>query len=542
MARKATRTAIVRPLEPDSMGRMGESLFEQLCEAGNLIAADSRRADKMGWDYHVEFPHPHQHTGVPFDSRPKMPDMKIQIKTIWSDRSTVDVGLAAADRLAGWDYLSFIVLLRINMDLTFKDIHVIHLIDNNLAMILKALRRAEAENSLSIKKKTITFGIQHGVEIAVDGRALAHAFRAAIGDEPDEYVIRKREQRKSLGFGPRPVSMNVSLAAENENEVLDIFLGLKTGRATNFEMDEIRFGIPLPKAREQGATLQIRPQSQGPCELVMTSSVGDRKRAIFNADLYMASTMTPPLGAWKVRVCSPIIELSCSRDDDRGAFTIGAKPDLRISLQDAARIVRAQLIIAFGRGQVMVRKGGTCLLTFTIDQQPSPESQEKAKNYLKFLSGLESLLREIDIPDIVLNNDDITLNFVSIDFALRAQRPNNDIAFCFKARPKESGSPIPPETEGIFAWQILFPEVTIALWASMNVTSTQEGDVAALNCSGMRLRGITQLSGDQSFDDFVDEASAEAGISLVIKAGVLGWSEDTVQKVANYDDPPNLAG
>lgn len=149
------------------------------------------------------------------------------------------------------------------------------------------------------------------------------------------------------------------------------------------------------------------------------------------------------------------------------------------------------------------------------------------------VSGLESLLREIDIPDIALNNDDITSNFVSIDFALRAQRSDNDITFCFKAKLKESGSPIPPETEGIFAWQILFPEVKIAFWASMNVTSMQEGDVVALNCCGMRLRGIIQLSDDQSFDDFVAEASAEAGISLVIKAGVVSWSEDTVQKVAN---------
>lgn len=487
----------------------------------------------MGWDYHVEFPHPHQHTGVPFDSRPKMPDMKVQVKTIWFDRSTVDVDLAAADRLAGWDYPSFIVLLRMNMDLTYKDMHVIHLIDDNLAMILKALRRAEAEGSLSIKKRTITFSIRHGVEAAVEGRALTDAFRAAIGEKPDTYVVRKREQRKNLGFGPRPIHLTFSLKAESEDEVLNVFLGLKKGEATQFDADEMRFGIPLPMERHQTAMVEIRPHSQGSCELVMTSSLGDRKRVIFEGDLYMASTTVTALGAWKLRVTSPLMELLCSRDERKATFTIAAKPDMRIPLRDSIKIARAHLIVALGRGAAEVRKAGKRLLVFTINETPSPTLQREAESRLEFLLNLERLLYEAGAQDLAINDDDIASNIGSIEFALRAQRPGNGISVRLQVTPKGGGPTIPPEIEGIFASQLSFPGVTIAFWASMRVTVTEEGGVMTLNCSGMLLRDITRLLAGQTVDDFVADASAETGIGLVIRTNAVYESEDVLPEVGN---------
>ena len=348
MARKA-KVKVDRPLNPDAMGRMGQSRFGELCDGGKLIANDSLRADRMGWDYHVEFPLPHQRDGVPFDSRTKLPDLKIQVKTIWADRSTVDVELPAAERLARWDYPSFIVILRMNMDQTYRDVHVIHLLDNNLASILKALRQAEAEGSLSIRSKTISFGIQHGIKIVVDGAELATTLRAAIGEHPDTYMARKGDQLRNLGFEPRRHTGTFSFTAASEDEVLDVFLGLRTAQVSRFDVDEKRFGIPLPQIREANATLGIKPESHGMCEFVMTSSLGDRKRAIFEAEFYIASTTITPTGPWKVRLHSPLIEVLCARDDPDAAFTIDVPSGTRLTLDDFIRISRAQLIVASGR-------------------------------------------------------------------------------------------------------------------------------------------------------------------------------------------------
>jgi len=56
---------------------------------------------------------------------------------------------------------------------------------------------------------------------------------------------------------------------------------------SRFHADEVRFGIPLPQLRETDATLEVKPESRGRCEFVMTPSVGGQKRAIFEAELYM---------------------------------------------------------------------------------------------------------------------------------------------------------------------------------------------------------------------------------------------------------------
>jgi hypothetical protein len=291
---KKSRPAVKRPLTPDELGRTGQRDFGGLCDRGKLVANDSARNDRMGWDYLVEFPLPHERGEAPFDSRPKLPDMKIQVKTIWSDRGTVDVELPAAERLARWDYPSFIVIMRMNTDLTYRDIHLIHLLDDNLARILKALRRAEVEGSLSIKDRTISFGIQHGPQVAADGRDLAETLRSAIGGDPDAYMGRKRDQLRYLGFEPKRYTGTFSIHAANEDEVLDVFLGLRSAQVSRFDADEVRFGLSLPQIRETDATLEIRPESRGLCEFVMTSTIGDRRRAIFEAELYLASaTMTP---------------------------------------------------------------------------------------------------------------------------------------------------------------------------------------------------------------------------------------------------------
>lgn len=89
----------------------------------------------MGWDYLVEVPFDAWRGTEPFDKRHKVPDMKVQVKTIWSNNDPVDVELVAAERLARWEYPSLIAILRMNVDKTYKDLYLVHLLGGNLARI-----------------------------------------------------------------------------------------------------------------------------------------------------------------------------------------------------------------------------------------------------------------------------------------------------------------------------------------------------------------------------------------------------------------------
>jgi hypothetical protein len=531
---KKARIKVGRPLDPDTMGRMGETRFGELCDSGNLIANDSRRADRMGWDYLVEFPLPHHRGDAPFDSQSKLPDMKVQVKTVWSDRSVVDIELAAARRLAIWDYPSFIVLLRLNMDLTYRDVHIIHLLDDNLARILKALRQAEAKGSLSIRNKTISFGIQDGTRITVNGQELAGSLRAAIGGDPDAYMAQKHDQLRNLGFEPHRYTGSFSITAASEDELLNVFLGLRKAQDSRFAVDEVRFGIPLAQIRETSATLEIKPESHGLCEFVMTSSVGDRRRAIFEAELYIARTT--PQGPWKIRIHSPLIELLCARDASDAVFTIGVPSGAHLTLSDIVRIYRAKLIVASGPSNAFARMGGKRLFEFDIKEKPSLANLQELDSRIKLLTNFDTLLRSLNVHDIKLNEDDIASNIDSIDFVFESQRPENGISMSLKVRPKEDGPQIPDEVEGVFASAITFRGVIIAFWASMGVAARLHNDYFAVHCTDFRLRDIAVLGTDQTFDQFVDEASESSGLSLVIKTDTVSRSRRSEPAVVDDDE------
>ena len=153
------------------------------------------------------------------------------------------------------------------------------------------------------------------------------------------------------------------------------------------------------------------------------------------------------------------------------------------------------------------------------------------------------MLRGVSLRDIKLNDDDIASNISSIHFALRSQRTENGIMIALQVRPRRDGPQIPNETEGLFASKIMFPDVTIAFWALMRVAATPDGDCVALRCSDFSLRDVAVLGADQTFDEFVAEASAMSGLSLVIKTERMNWSGRSNLEVASDDeDNTKLAG
>jgi hypothetical protein len=499
------------------MGKMGQVRFGELCFAGGLVPNESLRDDRMGWDYLVEFPLSHERGDVSFDRRQKLPDAKIQVKTIWSDRSSIDLALPAAERLALWDYPSFIVILHMNADQTYQSIYLIHLIDDNLARIIKSLRQAEAKGSLSIKNKTISFGIKRGTKIAVDGHELARALRLAIGESAGSYAERKRTQIKGLGFETRPSIVTFSISANNESELLDGLLGLRDLPITGFEADEVRFGISLPQIRETGGgILKVKPQSHGVCEFSMASIAGERKRVVLEANLYTATTSSNSQAPWKMKIESPLIELILASDAPTASIRIGALPGTNLTVRDLIRISRAELI-ASGPWTASININGKRLLSIDFKEGLETSHPKELTSRIEFLAELDGILQELDLANTRLNEEDIRTNFGQIQFILDSRRAGNEIEFLLEMHAREDASPLPDECEGLFASTLIFPDVTIAFWALIQASmSPREGSVA-VRCSKFSLREIARLDAGQTFDEFVAAVSEANGLSFVLK-------------------------
>lgn len=535
MAKKARKPPVERTLDSDEMGGIGEEEFSGLCRKGHLVANDSKRNDKMGWDFLVEFPHPHTGIGERFETRRKLPDIKVQVKTIWADHNSVDVGLSALDRIAGWDYPSFVALFRINPDKTLKDLHLIHLLGENLARVLEALRKSDAEGSLTTKNKTLSFGIKHGTAVPLDGDALATAFTKAYGEDPGSYIIRKRAERESLGFAARPFNLSFSLAAKNTEEVLDFQLGLRRGTATEIEVTETRFGVTRVVQQDASGVVEVRPQSVTTCELVITSTVGDRRRVIFDGELFIARVGTVRSRRSKIRFRSTTAELVFAQDADEGNFTIGLSPDMRVPIREMISVARLQYIMALGRGTAVIRHNHKRLMGFTIDKVPMPDLKRQAEYNTSFYTGIETLLAQVGKQDLPISTNDIEATFDSIRFALNAQRSRNGIRLRLRVFPNSETPAFPKKVEGIFASRIVFPTCTIAFWAIMEATAEQEaGAAVTLTCTKFLLRDVAMAEDDEGFHNFVDGAAADFGVSLVVKMDRVNWVDDP--------DPPVIEG
>lgn len=509
------------------MGRAGQTKFGELCDLGKLVANDSSRADRMGWDYLIEVPLDAWRGEESFDSRHKVPDIKVQVKTIWADNDSVDVELLAAERLARWEYPSFIVVLRMNMDKTYRDGYIIHLFGDNLARILKALREAEAQNGRSIKNRTLTFNISAGTNIAIDGDELAKALREAIGNDGRNYAMRKRDQLDNLGYSVnKRVSGRFEIVAKDNDEVLNVFLGIQPGRATKIEADDIRFNIPIPLIRDTGGRIEIRPKSQGACQLVV-SSVRDHKRAVFHAALYFAS-LRGPGAPWKLKVVSTLIELVASKESGKASFRIGLSEDGRYTLDEWALITQFYLITVSGSSTAVIRKQGKTLLAFDIKQHPWGWTPEYLKGRFDILIGLRDLMAEFGLQDLRLRDNEISENFDGINFILRAEKPNNSIVVTVSVKPLDKELALSGVREGLFASKIEFPGTTIAFWARMRISAHSEEGVIQLTCSEFVLRDIAIVDGDEALTAWVKEASEVSGLDSVIQVERVAFDDDSL--------------
>ena len=468
----------------------------------------------MGWDYLVEVPFNTLRGDEPFDVRRKEPDMKVQVKTIWADNDSVDVKLIAAERLARWEYPSFIVILRMNSNKTYLDAHVIHLLDGNLARILKALREAEAKNARSIKNRTLTFNINSGTAIAIDGDELAKTLRDALGSDCHNYPARKRDQLQNLGFGVNRISGILEFTAKDNDEALSIFLGMQPGQASRFDADEVRFDIRTPLARDKNVLIEIKPESKGPCQLVI-SSTREHKRAIFDAELYFAS-LGGPGDPWKLRAISNLVELVMSTETEDASFRMGVADDQRYTLDEWISITQSNLIMTLGPSVATIRKQGKTLQSFNVEMQSCFGTSVSLRAKFELLFALRELMIELGLREIRISDQELFENWSAIQFVVRTQRSSNECTINATFKLSDNVLENRDIIEGICAAKMEFHGTTIAFWAQMHLNTRRESDLIHLTCSNLVLRDLTVVDNQKAFTAWIKEASESTGLDTCL--------------------------
>lgn len=430
----------------DEIGRIGEAFFDYIMSKTDLLTGKID-PDRVGKDRVIEAKLAPRDEGLSFDKRPAPLSCSIQIKTVLRTTKVITLSLSVAERLAQSLQPAFIYVVRLDDHREVAEVRAVHIIGENLARILKRLRKEFAAGTRSLHGKNVTFQIKEAKKLGLTGDELKNFLAREIGPDMDTYAEKKSKQKSTVGYKPgNPVTVNGSFEAEKVMDLVDGLLGLRPLAIAELTASEERFGIPLPLQGfpkfQPGALAYITPRPTGKCNLVIEST--DHEELVeIECDL-ISPPGAVPADHFKMLLKSPFIEATFTRD----TFTLRTLPEWSIDqerlLADWISYSAAMSIFSKGTCKISVRTVlGVEYLGFAKIEGLLDTLE--AKNQLDVLKGLQAIRKASDAPDRAIKIDDILGNWSKILQAhdhLKGNMPSN-ISFCIP-NPKQT---IPKEVE-----------------------------------------------------------------------------------------------
>lgn len=235
---------VERPLDSDTLGEKGEARFREICGDAKLIANPSTR-DRAGWDFIVDFPF----TAGPrsLDERPAPISARVQVKTQWDDRDDVRFSLSAAEALFKHPGPSFICVLQVNADLTFTGMRLIHCRGQILERVLRKLRETEAAKRPANGVHLHLRPSRYAERTEPTGAALRADLEAAIAADHADYVRAKDKELRTIGYAEDFLELKLSFPANDEDVVVEAFLGIRPLNDVTLSASKTRFGAFKPR-------------------------------------------------------------------------------------------------------------------------------------------------------------------------------------------------------------------------------------------------------------------------------------------------------
>lgn len=267
--------------DSDHIGRIGEDFFNSLANKARLLVGQVI-PDRIGRDRMLEFELAPKGT-LPYDKRPAPVGCSVQIKTIFDSNERATLSLSVAERLAKDSRPTFVCIIRVDEEDEVTDMHLVHLLDENLATILRRLREEYSKNNEKLHKTTTSFTISDGVRVDLKPKAFKEAFQNIVHLNMEEYSKKKLQQLETLGFKRDGIlTSNMSFDINTIDDFVEGMLGLRKLKVTDLEMFEERFGIKLPFeglpfTSSQPVSLEVTPATSHKGYLLLEKPDGSEK-------------------------------------------------------------------------------------------------------------------------------------------------------------------------------------------------------------------------------------------------------------------------
>ena len=373
-------------LNSDELGEKGESRFREICADAKLICNKADR-DRTGWDFIVEFPFDDSHEikKNTLDNRPSPFSCHIQVKTLLASSDDFKMRLSSAERLAKEQKPSFVFIFKVNEKLEFSDAFLIHLLDDRLVTILKRLRLEESKGTQAKKlnKKTISLRPNDVERLDPSGASLSAALKLVSKGGLHSYILQKKEQLEKLGFDPRPYEGKMTLHFENNDDIADVFLGLKKVRVSKFSTIQKRFGIKLPQQTDLEGMIKIEPNAGDQCSIIIRKNSID-VAAIFDADLFFPSIPFKGLQKKKFLLTSHLFKMTVEWNHQKTHFTFSFDiNNKKLPVEAWKNFWSMLLVFSEGQGSIEIRpKNLPSEVSLSISDNSRNITEEKSKYFI----------------------------------------------------------------------------------------------------------------------------------------------------------------
>ncbi|TFF20556.1 hypothetical protein E3C22_16745 [Jiella endophytica] len=253
------------------IGDIGENKFKDLCDKAGLHCSKPV-PDRTGKDWLVEFPLEGFDILMPYDKRPAAKCVVVQVKTVTSTKRPVTMKLSAAERLAKDLKPAVVCMMVYDRDEgEVIEARFVHILGDNLASILKRLRKGQKRMEDALHKLTIGFGADKGFEVPLTKEGFYDALSAVAAPSMDRYAAEKQRQIDTVGYGFDRLSGKLKFFEMSREDLADVFLGIKQVPLRELQISEKRFDIELPflsiSENVEGAMVSIEPEPVTECIL-----------------------------------------------------------------------------------------------------------------------------------------------------------------------------------------------------------------------------------------------------------------------------------
>ena len=511
-------------LNPDEIGEKGQARFKELCADAGLVCNQSDR-DRTGWDFLVEFPFEAVATGsTKLETRETPLSCHVQVKTLWEKNDRFKMRLSSAERLAKELKPAFLYILKVNSSLQFSGAYLVHILDEPLGKILKRLRKEDSRGRSMPNKKTISMSASRdGIVVAPTGRALRDAFSAPAGKDMHAYAAKKYAQLKTLGFEERPYTSEMTLQIGKNEEIVDVFLGLKRDvPVTYLRTEHTRFGIamPLRELTDKKGTITIEPSPADTCTITVR---GDplSPAAVFRGNVFFPPpNLKFPPKQRKVLLRTDLFSLILCADK----LTVESDPRPSwLSPATWASYWRFAQVMAKGEGTIQIVSDTHPInLTIPVPGQISALDETQCAYLTRLSEQVEFLFRFINVVDDQrVRIESLVENAVKIHTAYRAIKSDRPLTFSFESDAPSSSSDVQLRFEVIYADHFDMGNVAIGYCGLMYIMGAPSNGKIEWHSENFTLKKVARLhSMPDDFETMLEGAQKETGCQGLIRANL----------------------